>query len=333
MIALTRASALRSLPRLLEQRAGERTLQRLLAAEGVPLQIADHPDAMIPVRAVTALYERAAQALGDRTFGLELGQAAALSDYGFYMDYCVTAPTLGEALKRTVRAKRYHQPEAGMWLHGDRNLAIWSYAAPVQRPHAQHADHLIGPFCQLVRAFAGPDWMPERVVLNYPRDADSSLVEDKLACPVHFGASAVSITLDARLLGLKRRTSDGETRQITLPDVAARAAVPEARDCVNSILSIVLLRLLDGHSDIDGTARMAGLGVQTLQRRLRTEGVAYREVVNTARAARGKALLRESGQSVMEIGLSLGYSDYANFARAFRRWTGRSPSAYRRQTS
>ena len=52
---------------------------------------------------------------------------------------------------------------------------------------------------------------------------------------------------------------------------------------------------------------------------------------NATRCLRAKALLRETATSVTEIGLSLGYSDHANFTRAFNRWTGHPPKAFRKR--
>ena len=100
-------------------------------------------------------------------------------------------------------------------------------------------------------------------------------------------------------------------------------------DPVRPLLAMANVRLMDGKTDIDGLAEIVGLGVQSLQRLLRREGVTYRDMIGAARSTRAKALLRETHLSVTEIALDLGYSDPANFTRAFVRSAGCTPSTYR----
>jgi AraC-like DNA-binding protein len=120
---------------------------------------------------------------------------------------------------------------------------------------------------------------------------------------------------------------------MTLVELEAGELAAGRPEPVRSILSIVSLRLLDGQADIEGAARVAGLGVRGLQRMLRQQGVSYRQVLDVARAARAKALLRETDHSVTEIALDLGYTDHANFTRAFSRWEGCPPNDFRRHVA
>jgi len=70
---------------------------------------------------------------------------------------------------------------------------------------------------------------------------------------------------------------------------------------------------------------------RTLRRRLAEEGTSFRGVLERIRFEAAEERLREPTLSLAEIAAELGYADQANFARAFRGWTGESPSAYRRR--
>ncbi|MBL4557840.1 MAG: helix-turn-helix domain-containing protein [Rhodobacteraceae bacterium] len=59
-------------------------------------------------------------------------------------------------------------------------------------------------------------------------------------------------------------------------------------------------------------------------------GSQLREVLARARRRRAEALLRETTMPIAEIAYALGYEDHANFTHAFKRWTGRAPSAFAR---
>ena len=72
--------------------------------------------------------------------------------------------------------------------------------------------------------------------------------------------------------------------------------------------------------------------MRTLQRRLSDVNTTFSAVVETAQMRRAVQLLERDDYSLVEIAYKLGYADQANFARAFRRWTGLPPGLYRRST-
>jgi AraC-like DNA-binding protein len=68
---------------------------------------------------------------------------------------------------------------------------------------------------------------------------------------------------------------------------------------------------------------------RTLKRRLSHHGMTFHDLVSDVRRAEACRLLRHSVLTVEQIGAQLGYSDPGNFSRAFRRWTGSTPGAFR----
>jgi AraC-like DNA-binding protein len=84
-----------------------------------------------------------------------------------------------------------------------------------------------------------------------------------------------------------------------------------------------------GHPRIEEIADVAGMGVRTLQRHLKKNGLTFKRVVDQARFQVAADLLRDPYVGLVDIAYELGYSDQANFNRAFRRFAGTSPSEYR----
>jgi AraC-like DNA-binding protein len=89
--------------------------------------------------------------------------------------------------------------------------------------------------------------------------------------------------------------------------------------------------LAAGPVRIDEVARALGYGRQTLYRRLKAEGVTFEQILDRLRRRLATRFLRE-GLSVKETAYRLGFSDPAAFSRAFKRWTGGSPSAVSRDS-
>jgi AraC-like DNA-binding protein len=76
---------------------------------------------------------------------------------------------------------------------------------------------------------------------------------------------------------------------------------------------------------------LAGFSRRWLQRYLAEEGTNFSVLLDDERLSLAVKLLACERHTVTEIALNLGYTESANFARAFRRWCGLSPSQYRQQ--
>ena len=104
----------------------------------------------------------------------------------------------------------------------------------------------------------------------------------------------------------------------------ARVAV---RDRVHGAVSAFLLRYSDATP-----ARVASaleMSVRTLQRRLSAEGSSFRRIRDQVCGERAVSRLLDRTASISQVAKEFGYGDLAAFSKAFKRWTGESPSLYR----
>lgn len=94
-----------------------------------------------------------------------------------------------------------------------------------------------------------------------------------------------------------------------------------------------LLHAANGHSPgLTAVAASVNMSPRSLIRRLKDQGTAYREIVESVHKALAREALLNSRLSIAQIGYELGYSDPSNFGRAFRRWFGVSAGRYRSET-
>ncbi len=108
----------------------------------------------------------------------------------------------------------------------------------------------------------------------------------------------------------------------------ARAATHE-NAVIGSVRSILTGLLATGYPDLPTVAREVGIPVRTLQRRLADAGLTYSDLVTEARFDRARELLGDRSRKIGEIASALGYSDPANFTRAFKKLAGMTPAQYR----
>lgn len=99
---------------------------------------------------------------------------------------------------------------------------------------------------------------------------------------------------------------------------------------MDSIVDVVDVLVTEGFPRVGRVAHVLGMSVRTLQRQLAQAGTTYAAQVKRARFAAAASLLEKTDARVLTVALDLGYSDQAHFTRAFRRWSGDTPHAFRR---
>lgn len=96
-------------------------------------------------------------------------------------------------------------------------------------------------------------------------------------------------------------------------------------------LQPLVFDLEHGPASLGDIASRLALSERTLRRRLRALGTSYSEILQHVRSATAKAWLHDGRLTMESIAWRLGYTETANFRHAFKRWTGQSPQAFRRQ--
>lgn len=105
----------------------------------------------------------------------------------------------------------------------------------------------------------------------------------------------------------------------------------EDSDVIKAIRDAIMQRIAQGPPHIEEIAASCPLKTRTLQRRLAEAGTTYSRIVDEVRFEAARRLLEDRGLSLADIASALGYSDPANFTRAFARWSGTTPRAYRQR--
>jgi AraC-like DNA-binding protein len=289
------------------------------------------PDARVPVELDLRLWE----VLSRRGDGLAIGARLGPSSIGVVGYAAQHGATVGDAIaildryRTVVHVDVVPRPERRTTPAGDRLV----FARPVPPPFARLREPVLAQAAAIVallRALAGRELHAVWVALPLPRPADPRPVEAFFACPVAWGAPALEVAFDAAVLDLPLPRSDerlsgylarrADELLATLPD--------DARWADRARREIGLL-LPEGEPRLATVARRLAVSDRTLHRRLADDGTSFAALVEEARRERAMLLLGDAHLSASEVAFLLGYAEPAGFFRAFKRWTGETPQAWR----
>jgi AraC-like DNA-binding protein len=185
----------------------------------------------------------------------------------------------------------------------------------------------------MCRSLIGREFSPLRIELRRPEPARLADFNALLRSPLQFGASRNCMVFTAE--SIERRLDAGNPELAQHNDAIALRYLSntEIRGIAVRVREVLTATLADGEPSEEDVAQLLNLSVRTLQRKLIDSGTTYREVLDDTRQDLALSYLRVSLYSITTITYMLGYSATSSFTRAFRRWTGQSPTEWRAQAS
>jgi len=178
----------------------------------------------------------------------------------------------------------------------------------------------------------GKNIIPKCISLDYGEEECSSDFKNWLSCPVLYGQSCNQLTIekmDARLPLVQTPVSLSEFLKHSLNDLLYGQAQEASLEL--QIRSIVDKEGGNNLPDFVYICDRLSMTTQTLRRRLRKENTSYREIKDNIRRDAALSYLSKAQLSIDDIALSMGFSEASSFHRAFKNWTGQTPSAYRKK--
>lgn len=276
-------------------------------------------------------------ALGDAPHATALAIGARVKPrHVGVLGYLVLASgTLGQALQAYQRYERlfYGADLAEVRIEGDQVELRWPRRDDLEGSlHDPCGIAALVTFMQ--QQVASP---PPPSLVGFALPAPPSLAEQGayaafFGCEVRFNEPQTRVRMPLAYLGLPMLHSDPGLR--LLLDQQARAllaALPEGDEFDRGVQQILLRLLPDGDASVARVAAALHLSVRTVQRRLDARGLGWQGLLDRSREQLARQYLADPGLSLSDIGLLLGFSEQSAFTRAFKRWTGTTPAAARRQ--
>jgi AraC-like DNA-binding protein len=328
-IPLVRASTLLPVVGFLDQ-IGSPT-DRLLEQISLRPAALDHPDNLLPLHQGSALIENAANLEGLQTLGFLIGRQTpthTLGTLGTILSNCLTLYDLLMTMERIVRLENSGEHVSLRWGN---DSVWWQFHNDLPTHGSNLQAHLygLGLYLSAFRIALGPTWRPTEIHLEGPPCPALLAMDDFAGTTIHGMSSCFAIKIPRAALSLPYNSlATGDDFNLH-PDYAGFQQSAPSSTFFDSLHQLIHSLLPYGCPNIALVAAASGLSVRGLQRHLAEVSLSYSKLIDQVRFNRAVALLHQPDVKLLEVALELGYTDPANFARAFRRWAGVSPREYR----
>lgn len=292
-------------------------------------------DGRISAHAHYAILGLVAERVPDRAaLSVRYAKSVDLDKLGTLALACKAAPTVGGALQRMARYQslisdslRYHlDPEDdGAFLRQE--ILVGSGPGLVFSPEAG----LSVIYCAMQQV-AAENINPTEVTFRHAPPTDARLFADLFGCEVTFGAEADGILFSQACLATQNRLGDQALSDFLTPHLEAELEQRKTHPSLVRTTKQEIARVLsEGLPKMSDVARELGLSVRSYHRRLADHGVSFQTLAEETRREIAVGMLRDEAHTLAEIAFLTGFSEQSAFNRAFKRWTGQTPAAYRHE--
>lgn len=308
----------------------------LAAAEIDPAVVAD-PEGRVSLDQMRVFWSEAVSRSGDPAIGLHAAQQLPHGHNGL-IDYLFGyAPTVGDGIGLMMR----YLPIMNNWIVStidvDPDYATLGLDVVWHDIPRTTAEYVFGLLVVRGRAVWRVDWAPALIRFEFPAPRPPEPVGEHarvFGCGIEFGAEATEMiveravwdtavaTADPGLVALLRRQADEVLHRL-----------PAASGFVDEVREVVRARLTESNQGIEQVAGELHMSPRTLQRRLAEEDTSYASLVDEVRLEAAKQALADPTNSLADIAFLIGFEEQSSFSRAFKRWTGTSPSEHRAHLS
>ena len=270
----------------------------------------------------------------DSQLGLLVGSSMDISSQGIFGYAIITSTTIGDALKLMLRYNKALLPSIDVKMLSRENRV----EVIIKAPHLP--DNLERFYIELLYAAimrSGNTLIPKgrasvHVEFQYDVPYDKAPYQQLFGSKVKFNSTRSVLSFDETSLNLAIVTANPVARDIFRRECDRLLSRDTHRGMISERVQEVLLQSGTEFPTSMRVANQLHMSESTLQRRLAKEGYKFQQLLDQVRNKLAHEYLTGTQLTINEIASLLGFSDAANFRRAFKRWSKQTPTAVRNQT-
>ena len=293
-----------------------------------------HSGGRYPFAKVKELWQEAAKVISDPCFGLMAAEKWHPSNFGTLGYALLMSTSLRDTLLRLMRFNRcvIDEPIADAVLseEGDNLIYDVQYKSSADFHVPAREDAMLAWLLSVLRVNFQKKFTPVSIHFTHGKPICSGRYYELFQCSVYFDSPSTKIVLSLRdadrILPSANKEMAAFSDQAMTQYLEARAGVSLA----SKVRKIIVEHLPSGNATVEKTASDLFMSKRKLQRALQEEGTSFINLINDTRKDIAKQYVKDKEMDLTEIAFLLGFAEQSTFSRSFKRWTGKSPSLYRK---
>ena len=296
-------------------------------------QIADL-HAMAPEAQLWQFIEKSGRLEGIQDLGKQTAERDDIVDQGLFGSLVLQPVTLRECLNGFVQffVKHHSDGRGRFWWTQQGGEVFFVCNNPPYRywiPGSTHAfDYSLVFMLKVLQAYLGPSWKPTRVYFRGPYVKAWESYEPLINVNLYFDCNYGIIVFPSLLLDSVRLR---ESPSLLTKDLSAYLQLPSSGSFADSLKVLMRSLLAQKVFDIKSVAEKIDISPRTLQRQLQQDQTSFSQLLENLRHELAMQKIAHTNLEFKAIAEELGYSTPGHFTRAFKGWTGKTPTQFRQQ--
>jgi AraC-like DNA-binding protein len=320
---LLRSGAAALIPEMLEEQGID--TEEVFGRAGINRQPLTDPELVVPIAWLARVFAAAVAATAQPEFGLLVGLRAGSQLIGGDRGQAPNEPLVSVSLMRIIsRPTSFPNSLLTLTMSGNTCTIKCAHLHSKLTGRDQITDCAMGFAVGALRALCGPRWRPLGFRFAH-RPPDALRHTALLQAPIVFDSDVTAMEFESNWLD----RDDANPPGASSGNIYGRQT---HRDLVGEVQAILASGNVIGIQSAPAVASKLGLKPRTLHRLLGKQGTSFTRLLENKRYDKAQQLLQDSAAPILSIAWSLGYADASAFSRAFRRWSGMTPNAWRKAT-
>jgi AraC-like DNA-binding protein len=305
----------------------------IFAAAGIDLATTLNPRNRIQADRMTVVYERMEKLTGDPSFGVKVAHYVHPTTFHALGYSLFASRTMESFCLRLVRYFRLVTTNALVEFQQTQSESHLYMSPAIDGGIYVPQDAWLATVLKIARDIYRPDFNPLRVCLRRPEPGGAAAENfwRFFNAPVDFGCERNKLVFNTADMRVQLPAANAELARQNDGVVMSLLAQMDKSDILTQVRASFVELLPSGECSKDKVADRLNMSERTLQNKLNERNTTYRDLLNEIRQELAEQYMSQGVHSVSEVAYLVGFSEISSFSRAFRAWTGQSPSDFRKK--